>query len=163
MPTKRAGLNQYDALEVRAFDVADAQFLVSDFDSGRPEHNSLVDRGFGADEVLAAPYDSGGPGFLDGAIASVVAFGRVLPEVDATDRPDASWGEHIYSNRISAYRDFVVTATNEDAVFVLPNAPSVIGDLDNDQVLSAGDMDILSAQFDSISITPASISTTTMT
>ena len=82
IPTKRAGLNRYDAV----LDVfPGAEFLVYDFDSGQPEHNSLAiagvesDLAFGPDEVLSAIRDSGGPGFLNGEIASITSFGDRVP------------------------------------------------------------------------------------
>jgi hypothetical protein len=121
IPTKRAGLNRYEAV----LDVfAGAEFLIYDFDSGQPEHNSLAiagvesDLGFGPDEVLSALRDSGGPGFLNGAIASITSFGDRVPRADATDRIDSSWGEAGFDARVSYYREFILQATDNQAVFV---------------------------------------------
>ena len=68
-PTKRAGLNRYEAIRD---DYAGVDFLAYDFDSGLPENNALAmtgfesDLGFGADEVFTAIGDSGGPNFIRG-------------------------------------------------------------------------------------------------
>lgn len=121
IPTKRAGLNQYDAVLT---DYLDTEFLVFDFDSGQPEHNSLAisglssDLGFGLDEVHFAARDSGGPGFLNGAIASVTAFTERLDIADVTAQLDWSWGEGGFNTRVSYHREFILNATDHRAVFV---------------------------------------------
>lgn len=120
-PVKRAGLNRYEAI----FPADDEnEFLVYDFDNGEEENNFLSiagfdsDLGFGVDEVMSAGRDSGGPGFLNGAIASIVAFGDRIPSADVNDELDSSWGESGFDLRISSYQDFIATATNGQAVFV---------------------------------------------
>lgn len=121
IPVKRAGLNRYEAIYDEDEGV---EYLVYDFDSGLEEHNSLAltgfasDLGFGADEVFTANRDSGGPGFLHGAIASVVAFGDRLPDADINDELDSSWGEAGFDARVSSFRDFIMTATDGQATFV---------------------------------------------
>ena len=120
-PTKRAGLNRYEAVRD---DYPEVDFLVYDFDSGQPEHNTLEfagfasDLGFGADEVLSASGDSGGPSFIGGSIAAITAFGSRIPETDVTDELDFSWGEAGFDVRISQYRHFILDATDDQAVFV---------------------------------------------
>jgi hypothetical protein len=121
-PTKRAGLNRFDAIRD---DYPSVDFLVYDFDSGLAENNSLAlagfesDLGFGADEVLLAGGDSGGPSFIEGAIAAVSIFGGTLPDADFDDRLDnQTWGEAGFSTRVSGFRDFIFTATGGTAVFV---------------------------------------------
>ena len=85
IPTKRAGLNRID--DVRD-DFPGVEFLASDFDSGLAANNSLEligfesDLGFGDHEVLAASGDSGGPVFINGAIAAVTSWGDRLPAAD---------------------------------------------------------------------------------
>jgi hypothetical protein len=120
-PTKRAGLNRYEAVRN---DDPEVDFLAYDFDSGQPENNALEvagfasDLGFGADEVLSASGDSGGPSFIGGSIAAITAFGSRIPEADVTDELDFSWGEAGFDLRISQYRQFILDATDDQAVFV---------------------------------------------
>jgi hypothetical protein len=120
-PYRRAGLNRIEAL---LEEPGVGSFLAADFDSGLPANNSLAlagfdsDLGFGADEVGAAVGDSGGPMFLDGAIAGVniISF---KPDVgDINDDEDSSWGEGTLALRVSNYRNFIQAATGGKAVFV---------------------------------------------
>ena len=121
LPTKRAGLNRYEAIRD---DYLDVDFLVYDFDSGLPENNVLEmvglesDLGFGDDEVCSANGDSGGPTFIGGAIAGVTAFGGTLPEADVTGDLDSSWGEAGFDTRVSGFREFILDATDGEALFV---------------------------------------------
>jgi hypothetical protein len=121
IPTKRAGLNRIDAVRD---DLPGVEFLASDFDSRLPANNSLdvlgfeSDLGFGADEVMSALGDSGGPVFIDGAIAAVTSFGGRLPTADITSIRDSSWGELSFDTRVSNYRSFITAATGGTAVFV---------------------------------------------
>lgn len=116
---KRAGLNRLDAY----FDDLEIE-LGFDFDNGDPAQNVLSalghesDLGLGADEVLTAAGDSGGPAFLDQSIAGVFAFGTVLNAFDFNDKHDRSWGEAGFATRVSSFRDFITEATNGEAVFV---------------------------------------------
>jgi hypothetical protein len=121
LPTKRAGLNRIDSVR----DVfPDEEFLAADFDSGLEANNSLAligfesDLGFGADEVLSASGDSGGPVFINGAIAGVTALLGRLPAADVNSKGDASWGELSFNTRVSNYRTFITSATGGTAVFV---------------------------------------------
>ena len=120
-PTKRAGLNRCEAIRD---DYAGVDFLAYDFDSGLPENNALAmigfesDLGFGADEVFPAQGDSGGPSFINGAIAGVTSFGGRLPEADVTNQTDSSWGEAGFDTRVSMFREFILEATNGEARFV---------------------------------------------
>jgi hypothetical protein len=128
--TKRAGLNRIDAVRD---DFPGVEFLASDFDSGLPANNSLdvlgfeSDLGFGADEVMSALGDSGGPVFINGAIAAVASFGGRLPAADVNTRRDSSWGELSFDTRVSNYRSFIMAATGGTAVFV--PEPSAIAPL----------------------------------
>ncbi len=142
VPTKRAGLNRYEGVRD---DYPDVEFLVYDFDSGLDAQNGLQrsgvesDLGFGMDEVMSASGDSGGPGFIGDAIASVVAFGSRLPEADTTDDLDGSWGEAGFDTRVSMFRDFILAATDGTAVFT-----AIPGDIDENGHLQPTDIDLLS-------------------
>ena len=116
VPTKRAGLNRYESLY--------GEYLVYDFDSGQEAHNALAltgfdsDVGFGEDEVLPASGDSGGAGFINGAVAGVIAYGSRLAVADYNGTLDNSWGEGGFDTRVSIFREFILDATNGAAVFV---------------------------------------------
>ena len=73
-----------------------------------------------------------------------MAFGEKWPLVDATDYSDSSWGERDYHTRVSNFQDFIMTATEGQAVFVWPDVKSIPGDFDVDQLLTASDIDLLS-------------------
>ena len=138
-PIKQAGLNQYDVLT--------EEFLVYDFDSGQSAENTLAylgfpsDLGYGSDEVFSAPGDSGGPTFIDGAIAGISARGGQYVETDYNDVHDWSWGEWGEDTRVSQFRSFLVSATSGQARWV-----KVPGDFDQDGRLLASDIDLLSQQ-----------------
>ena len=76
------------------------------------------DLGLGIDEVLASPGDSGGPVFVDGAIAGVSAFNAWPFDGDVNDEFDQSWGEAAFATRVSSFQEFILSATNNQAVFV---------------------------------------------
>jgi secreted trypsin-like serine protease len=131
--TKRAGLNEYDR---DARDVLSALgggsnpfggslpnaglTIAYDFDSGSANNNAFAfnpinygsDLGFGADEVGAAPGDSGGPTFiLDSGvykIAGVTSYGfgfNGLP--DSSPGTNSSWGEVAVDARVAGYQSFI--------------------------------------------------------
>lgn len=114
---KRAGLNRYDA-------VRDESVLAYDFDSGQDEHNALAifgftsDLGFGVDEALSAHGDSGAPIFIDGAIAGIAASIGRLPAADFDDVANTSWGEAGFDTRVSSFQEFILSATDGEAVFI---------------------------------------------
>jgi hypothetical protein len=122
-PTLRAGLNRIESDDA----MPGVSILVADVDSGLPENNSIEifgfpsDLGFGADEVGLAGGDSGGPMFIGGAIAGVNRSTAQPPPPfagDINELLDASWGEASFFMRASAYREFIVAATEGKAVFV---------------------------------------------
>jgi hypothetical protein len=126
-PQKRAGLNRFEALgeDIDSELFPPGVVLVSDFDSGLQENNSLFatfgvasDLGFADDEVAHALGDSGGPIFIDGAISAVASLGLGGIPGDVTDAADSSWGEVLIDTRVSAFREFIVEATGGQAVFV---------------------------------------------
>ena len=127
-----AGLNRIEAPGEALHDIYDAEpgaTLVFDFDSGQPANNTLSllgvpsDLGFGDDEVGLFLSDSGGPLFVDKAIAGVnqAIFGGLNGDVTA-DESDGSWGELQYVTRVSSFREFIMTATSGQAVFVSPSS-----------------------------------------
>ena len=139
---KRAGLNRYDAIRD---DYPGVDFLAYDFDSGLPENNAFElfgvdsDLGFGVDETVHAIGDSGGPSFINGAIAGVIAFGGRLAGADVNEELDSSWGEGAFDTRVSTFRDFILDATDGLATFQYDSS----GDIDGDGLLMANDIDIL--------------------
>jgi hypothetical protein len=111
---KRAGLNRIEGIRG---DLPGVEFLEVDFDSGQPADNSLAtlgvtsDLGFGSDEVLFAPGDSGGPMFVGEAIVGVNAFTNDIQD-------NSRWGEVCFATRVSYFRNSIMTATGGTAVFV---------------------------------------------
>ena len=122
VPTKRAGLNRYDVAIDDVF--PGAEVLGYDFDSGLPENNAFAfndvpsDLGFGADEVLLALGDSGGPVFVNGSIAGISSVVVGPPEADFTSESDGSWGEAAFDASVRSQRPFILAATDGTAVFV---------------------------------------------
>ena len=116
-PKKRAGLNRYEGIR-------DGSILVYDFDSGQQQNNALAmiglesDLGFGLEEASSAFGDSGGPVFIDGAIAGITSFGDRLASADVDDIENISWGETGFDRRVSSYREFISSATGGQAVFI---------------------------------------------
>lgn len=122
-----AGLNRYESA---GEDLTDEPLplgavLVYDFDSGVDENNTLgalgieSDLGFGIDEAASADGDSGAPVFINGAIAGIVSFSRYGFTTDLTpDRTDSSWGELGFDTRVSSFKEFLLTATDGEVVFV---------------------------------------------
>ena len=134
---KRTGLNRYEADSQQVFgDDVPSNMLVYDFDSGLEANNTLAignlaqsDLGFGDEEVMVAAGDSGGPIFLDGAIAGITSFGLSREDgvlSDYTPADDSSWGEIALDTRVSFYRDFLTAATDGQAVFVVPEPGTLL-------------------------------------
>ena len=140
--TKRAGLNRLEADGKAVGDVLggalstipSGSMLVYDFDSGNSANNALgvlgftSDLGAGADEVGAAPGDSGGPLFRrdDFSVAAITSFGvgfTGLP--DANPGTNSSWGELDYVTRVYYWRGFISSATANTASFT-PEPPTLV-------------------------------------
>jgi hypothetical protein len=129
---KLAARNRYEATraDVRVdWYLPPGGYLVYDFDSGREENNSLAafniesDPGLGAEEAMASSGDSGSPVFIDGAIAGVISFGA--EDLDTDYLPDVfgTWGELAFDARVSEFREFLLSATDGQVVFVPEPAP----------------------------------------
>ena len=143
-PGKHAGMNQID--EIYLMD--DSHFLAYDFDNGQPEQNALTfddvdsDLGLGNDEAMPGFGDSGGPVFIDHAIAGVIATSQRLrqPGIDVNDEIDSSWGEAHFDTRVSIFQHFLVDATDDAVLF-----DNLYADFDESGRRDAADIDLLSA------------------
>lgn len=126
---RRAGLNRFEALGQQLTPpegfslLPDDILLIMDFDNGESSANTLTqhgipsDLGFGADEVGPTWGDSGGPAFIDDAVAGVMQSVFTL-ERPALTPPAGLWGEGAASVRLSEFQDFLVDATQGRVVFV---------------------------------------------
>ena len=126
---KLAGLNRYEALGAsipgeRIVPMPATDMLVYDFDSGLAANNTLAamgldsDLGFDSDEVKSADGDSGGPVFIDGAIAGISSFGEWGFKTDFDPDAIGTWGELSFTTRLSSFQDFVLNATDGHVVIV---------------------------------------------
>lgn len=99
----------------------DTACLVAVFGAGAAPGSKYCNTGLGADEVSIAGGDSGGPGFVDGLIASVnsygLSFGANFGDYD--DDLNSSWGE---------FNGFVPTFIHTDFIFgsMLPAVPEPV-------------------------------------
>ena len=123
---KRSGQNRYDASgdlfnQLYGSDNFSDSLLAYDFDNGRAANDAFgywfgddyADLGLGWNEVSAAPGDSGGPTFIDGAIAGVTSFG-LRPSYfygifssDIDYALNSSFGEFAFDTRVSSYTDWI--------------------------------------------------------
>ena len=98
--------------------------MLYDFDSGLPENNVLElneapsDLGLGDDEVMMATGDSGGPVFLDGAIAGISTSYLGQQPGDATPDANSSWGEMAHRPPRVQSTNVIEQATQGKARFV---------------------------------------------
>ncbi|MEQ8462871.1 trypsin-like serine protease [Coleofasciculus sp. E1-EBD-02] len=123
---KRSGQNRYDA----SGDLFDQHYLISDdvtdallaydFDNGLAANDAFgywfgddyADLGLGLNEVNSAPGDSGGPTFIDGAIAGVTSFGLQVSywngiSSDIDYALNSSFGEFSFDTRVSSYTNWI--------------------------------------------------------
>ncbi len=127
--TKRFGWNRYEfdaraVLQSLGVTTLPQPFhtLAYDFDSGSAANDAFgvlygplyADLGFGADEVGAAPGDSGGPSFVftgsGWELLGVTSYGFSLSGTgspDSSPGTNSSWGEIMVDTRAGAYRDFI--------------------------------------------------------
>jgi hypothetical protein len=111
---KRSGKNRYDSIGDIFEPLTPGALLAYDFDNGLPENDAfgfffgINDLGLGEEEVLAASGDSGGPTFIDGAIAGVASFslGGFFP-VDIDPFLNRSFGEFGFDTRVSTYANWI--------------------------------------------------------
>lgn len=99
---KRLGHNTFDLAKDPYHDTA-ANVLAYDFDSGNPGDSTMGDLGLGDAEACMAHGDSGGPVFVDGAIAGVNSYTLDLPGVAGK----AGFGEVAVVTRVSAYANWI--------------------------------------------------------
>ena len=123
--TRRDGLNRYDALAPQElFAGPPDTALAYDFDSGSPANDAfgfffgLPHLGYGADEVSAAPGDSGGPTFLAPATVSGITsygVGQVATDV-SPGVTNSSFGEFAVDTRVSSFAGWVDSLTTKSIV-----------------------------------------------
>lgn len=143
VPTKRIGKNRYDALG-ELFNSAPYHYnnqpgkqLVYDFDNGLAQNDAfgkefgINDLGLGSEEINISPGDSGGPGFIDGKIASLTSTGftPAMSGIDVTNKLDESFGEYASDIRVSVYADWINQIINP---FPYNGNDNIIGTINND-------------------------------
>ncbi|WP_073615873.1 trypsin-like serine protease [Desulfopila aestuarii] len=121
---QRYGYNTFDATGTvftrpGLADLASSSILAFDFDDGQSSHDffglnhGIVHLGLGDREANTAPGDSGGPGFINGKIASITTGGLSPALVtgyintDVSPDTDSSFGELSLDARVSQYIDWV--------------------------------------------------------
>ena len=122
--TKRIGFNVYDdvanELDENFFGVdgliPDDKMLAYDFDNGKKKNDAFgrlfgkPDTGLGKNEVASSLGDSGGPTFIDGAIAGITSVGIAKDNgvtTDVDEENNSSFGEISGDTRVSAYADWI--------------------------------------------------------
>lgn len=125
-PLRQKAENQFDADATTLKNVLGAAMgwtpaantqLVADFDNGLRQNDALghlinlSDLGLGSDEGLISPGDSGGPAFLQGAVAGIASYTASLarhgtsPDVDSL--VNSSFGELAAWQRVSTYQQWI--------------------------------------------------------
>jgi hypothetical protein len=146
LSNRRTGLNTFDYSftdsffggffdDVDFFGPADPNVLVSDFDNGTLDQNSscllaaffaappaaFCGFGLGSDEVDPGQGDSGGPGFINGQIASVTSFnltfGTALGDID--DDLNSTFGEFAGYTRVDLNRGWIESVAPEPGTMTL--------------------------------------------
>jgi secreted trypsin-like serine protease len=121
--TKHNGLNLYDAFgdsmwanfgRTPSIDFIAGSQLQYDFDNGLPGNDAfgvllgLDELGFGLDEVMSAPGDSGGPSFLNDEIAGVTSYGlRINNGSDIDGIVNSTYGEFGGDANVAFYHDWI--------------------------------------------------------
>lgn len=111
----RAGRNRFDASATAFFSYPLPNQLVYDFDDGTLDHNSVGDLGFGVDEVISAPGDSGAPAFgADGSILAITSWatGGQAYTKDSDDVTNGSFGEVAVDLMVRDYLPWVRLAVS---------------------------------------------------
>ncbi|GAB4179592.1 MAG: hypothetical protein Fur0039_23870 [Rhodocyclaceae bacterium] len=132
--TLRSGINRLDTV----YSFIPGEPFAFDFDNGSTAQDAigqltsglLADLGLGANEVLTAPGDSGGPSFYGTLIAGVHSFGATVgPPIDIRDNfVDGSFGELGGDTRTAAYASWIdsVTAVPEPSTWAMMLAGLVL-------------------------------------
>jgi hypothetical protein len=87
--------------------------LLYDFDNGLPQNDGFGvvlgrhDLGEGLQEVFPSHGDSGGPTFLDGAVAGLHSFSFRENDPDIDDALNQSFGEFAADVRVSAFTGWI--------------------------------------------------------
>jgi len=142
--TKRAGQNKYDSTADMMLTALGEEFLPGsvlqyDFDNGLAANDAFgfffgsefADLGLGADEVMSAPGDSGGPTFIDGKIAGITSYGVTLAYDDGSTSDvlsgvNNSFGEFGGDTRVSFYQSFINNVLSDGSKPVIPEPSSVV-------------------------------------
>ena len=114
----RSGYNRYDATgdlfsDTFGLGKVSESLLVYDFDNGKIENDALGqhfgvrDLGEGDSEVMAYAGDSGGPTFVNGAIAAITSFGFGGTEADINDTQNSSFGEFGFDTNIAFHAAWI--------------------------------------------------------
>jgi hypothetical protein len=110
--------------------------LVYDFDDGQVAHDALGffyglnNLGLGNAEGFPAPGDSGGPGFIGGAVASIVSYGFGFPDPpDVNPGTNNSFGEVEVEvdTRVSAFAGWINSVINVNRLQVDMASPVTAG------------------------------------
>jgi hypothetical protein len=111
----RAGRNRYESDATSYFNYPLPDQIVYDFDDGTTARNSLGDLGFGADEVISAPGDSGAPSFgSDGSILAITswALGGHSYTLDEDETTNGTPGEVAVDLVLSNYLGWIRAAVS---------------------------------------------------
>lgn len=124
--TLHSGLNRLDTV----WDLAGSPFAF-DFDNGTIDQDAIgrlttglpQDLGFGTQEVMVVPGDSGGPSFIGTLLAGVHSFGATFgPPIDFGDNfVNGNFGELGGDTRVAAYAGWIdgVTAVPEPSGYAM--------------------------------------------
>jgi hypothetical protein len=122
---RRVGLNRLDS-DGSAFHFAGGQsLLLYDFDNGVPRNDGFGvvlgrhDLGQGPAEGIPAHGDSGGPTFLNGAVAGIHSFSFRASSSDVDNTLNQSFGEFSADVRLSKYADWI------EAEVTVPEPPTL--------------------------------------
>jgi hypothetical protein len=131
--TKRDGENRYEFFADAT--TVPTSVLLYDFDNGTTANDAFGFRsrpnlGEGADEVMGAPGDSGGPSLVNGLIAGIVSYRTRLAggQADINAVRDSSFGEIGADTRVSTFAGWI----DQMVDIIAPNAPSTPNLLDAD-------------------------------
>ena len=128
---RRLGLNRLDASGSAFHYPGGDSLLLYDFDNGTPRNDGfgvllgLHDTGEGLDEVIPSHGDSGGPTFINGAVAGLHSFSFRLKGPDVDGVLNQSFGEFGADVRLSTYAGWIDSQTSvpePSTMYLLPGA-----------------------------------------